>query len=58
MTPEYAFYTHVSDQHGPYSVKVISAATHEAPYVLDGLLHHGCSASTTLSGADNHLGRF
>ena len=24
-------------------VRVISAATHEAPYVLDGLLHHGTS---------------
>lgn len=40
-SPGFSFYTHVSDQHGPYHVRVISAATHEAPYVLDGLLHHG-----------------
>lgn len=39
--PGLAFYTHVSDQHGPYHVRVISAMAHEAPYVLDGLLHHG-----------------
>jgi TnpA family transposase len=39
--PGFSFYTHVSDQHDPYHVRVISAATHEAPYVLDGLLHHG-----------------
>jgi len=39
--PGFSFYTHVSDQHGPYHVRSISAATHEAPYVLDGLLHHG-----------------
>ena len=41
IDPGFSFYTHVSDQHGPYHVTVISAATHEAPYVLDGLLHHG-----------------
>ena len=39
--PGLGFYTHVSDQHGPYSVRVMSATSHEAPYVLDGLLHHG-----------------
>ena len=39
--PGLSFYTHVSDQHGPYSVRVMSATGHEAPYVLDGLLHHG-----------------
>ena len=43
VDPGFSFYTHVSDQHGPYHVRVISAATHEAPYVLDGLLHHGTS---------------
>src|SRR5271155_1413842 len=41
VDPGFSFYTHVSDQHAPYHVRVISAATHEAPYVLDGLLHHG-----------------
>lgn len=30
VDPGFSFYTHVSDQHGPYHVKVISAATHEA----------------------------
>ena len=34
-------YTHVSDQHGSYSVRVMSATSNEAPYVLDGLMHHG-----------------
>lgn len=43
VDPGFSFYTHVSDQHGPYHIQVISAATHEAPYVLDGLLHHGTS---------------
>jgi len=35
--PGVSFYTHLSDQHGPYSIKVMS----EAPYVLDRSLHHG-----------------
>lgn len=39
--PGLGFYTHVSDQHGSYNVRVISATSHEAPCVLDGLLHHG-----------------
>ncbi|CAO3383320.1 Tn3 family transposase [Azospirillum argentinense] len=43
VDPGFSFYSHVSDQHGPYHIQVISAATHEAPYVLDGLLHHGTS---------------
>ena len=34
------FYTHVSGQHGPYNVRVMSATSHEAPYVLDGPLHY------------------
>lgn len=45
VDPGLAFYTHVSDQHGPYHVTVISATAHEAPYVLDGLLHHGSGLS-------------
>jgi hypothetical protein len=47
--PGVSFYTHLSDQHGPYSIKVMSATNHEAPYVLDGLLHHG-----TLLKIDTH----
>jgi hypothetical protein len=41
--PGLGFYTHVSDQQGPYSARIMSATSHEAPYVLDGLLHHGTS---------------
>ena len=37
----FSFYTHVFDQRGPYHVNVISAAMHEAPYVLDSLTSHG-----------------
>ena len=60
VDPGFSFYTHVSDQHGPYHVKVISAATHEAPYVLDGLLHHGSQLSvaehyTDTGGATDHV---
>jgi hypothetical protein len=40
------FYTHVSDQHGPCSARLLSATGHEAPYVLDGLLHHGTALRT------------
>lgn len=60
VDPRFSFYTHVSDQHGPYHVKVISAATHEAPYVLDGLLHHGSGLEigthyTDTGGATDHV---
>jgi len=39
---------------------VISAATHEAPYVLDGLLHHGTGLAidthyTDTGGATDHV---
>ncbi len=44
--PGLGFYTHVSDQHGPYSVRVMSATSHEAPYVLDGLMHHGTACGS------------
>jgi Tn3 transposase DDE domain len=60
VDPGFSFYTHVSDQHGPYHVKVISVATHEAPYVLDGLLHHGSNVKiaehyTDTGGATGHV---
>jgi TnpA family transposase len=35
-----AFYTHISDQFGPYHTKVIAATASEALHVLDGLLYH------------------
>ena len=39
--PGVAFYTHVSDQFGPFHTKAIAATASEAPHVLDGLLRHG-----------------
>ena len=58
--PGLGFYTHVSDQHGPYSVRVMSATSHEAPYVLDGMMHHGTGLRigthyTDTGGASDHV---
>ncbi len=58
--PGLGFYTHVSDQHGPYSTRVMSATNHEAPYVLDGLMHHGTALRigthyTDTGGASDHV---
>jgi TnpA family transposase len=58
--PGVSFYTHLSDQHGPYSIKVMSATNHEAPYVLDGLPHHGTLLKidthyTDTGGASDHV---
>jgi TnpA family transposase len=58
--PGVSFYTHLSDQHGPCSIKVMSATNHEAPYVLDGLLHHGTLLKidthyTDTGGASDHV---
>lgn len=58
--PGLSFYTHLSDQHGPYNIKVMSATSHEAPYVLDGLLHHGTQLNigthyTDTGGASDHV---
>lgn len=60
VDPGFSFYTHVSDQNAPYHVKVISAATHEAPYVLDGLLHHDTALAidthyVDTGGATDHV---
>jgi len=38
--PGVTFYTHLSDQYGPYRVKVISSAVRDAPHMVDGLLYH------------------
>lgn len=56
----FSFYTHNSDQRAPYHVNVISAATHEAPYVLDGLTSHGTDLNITehytdTGGATDHV---
>ncbi len=58
--PGFSFYTHLSDQHGSYSSMVMSATNHEAPYVLDGLLHHGTQLVidthyTDTGGASDHV---
>ena len=58
--PGLGFYTHVSDQHDPYSARVMSATSHEAPYVLDGLMHHGTvlrigTHYTDTGGASDHV---
>ena len=60
VDPGLGFYTHVSDQHGPYNVRVMSATSHEAPYVLDGLMHHGTGLKigthyTDTGGASDHV---
>ena len=41
--PGVKFYTHLSDQFGPFHTKVIDATANEAPHVLDGLLYHQSS---------------
>ncbi len=41
--PGVKFYTHLSDQFGPFHTNVIAATANEAPYVLDGLLCHQSS---------------
>jgi TnpA family transposase len=58
--PGFSFYTHLSDQHGPYHIKAMSATHHEAPYVLDGLMHHGSQLKidthyTDTGGASDHV---
>jgi TnpA family transposase len=60
LTPGLAFYTHISDKHGPYNIRAISATDHEAPFVLDGLLHHGSRLKidthyTDTGGASDHV---
>ena len=58
--PGVSFYTHLTDQHGSYSSIVMSATNHEAPYVLDGLLHHAANLPigthyTDTGGASDHI---
>ena len=38
--PTITFYTHVSDQYGPFHTKVINSTVRDALHVLDGLLGH------------------
>ncbi|BAI73393.1 transposase [Azospirillum sp. B510] len=58
--PGIAFYTHVSDQYGPFHTKVIAATASEAPHVIDGLLHHQSGLDieehyTDTGGASDHV---
>jgi TnpA family transposase len=60
IAPGLSFYTHVSDQHGPYNIRANSATDHEAPFVLDGLMHHGSRLKinthyTDTGGASDHV---
>ncbi|HQR40224.1 MAG TPA: Tn3 family transposase, partial [Blastocatellia bacterium] len=38
--PGRLFYTHISDQYSPFSVKVVNVGVRDSTYVLDGLLYH------------------
>jgi TnpA family transposase len=38
--PGFVVYTHVSGHYGPFYTRVLSATVSEAPYVLNGLMHH------------------
>lgn len=40
VDPGFVLYTHVSGRYDPFHTRVIAATVSEAPYVLDGLLHH------------------
>ena len=40
IDPGFVVYTHVSGRYSPFHTRVIAATVSEAPYVLDGLLHH------------------
>ena len=58
--PGIAFYTHVSDQHSPFYTQVISTRVREAPYMLNGLLHHDTQLnirrhSTDTKGFTDHI---
>ncbi len=38
--PGVTFYTHISDQYGPFHTKVINSTVRDATHMLDGLLYH------------------
>lgn len=50
--PGIGFYTHVTDQHSPFYVQVISTRVHEAPYMLNGLLNHETQLDIQLHATD------
>jgi TnpA family transposase len=62
IDPGAVIYTHVSGRYGPFHTRVISATMSEAPYVLDGLLHHVHQTNLRISehytdtaGATDHV---
>jgi TnpA family transposase len=62
IDPGAVIYTHVSGHYGPFYTRVISATMSEAPYVLDGLLHHAHQTDlrifehyTDTAGATDHV---
>ena len=50
--PGQKIYAHVADTYAPYHVRLISATAAEAPYVLDGLVAHGCGIEPATHYAD------
>ena len=48
IDPRFVLYTHVSGRYDPFHTRVIAATVSEAPYVLDGLLHHVNQTSCAL----------
>jgi TnpA family transposase len=54
--PGLRVYTHLSDMHGSFHTKVLSATSSEAPYVLDGLVGRGGGEHyTDTGGASDHV---
>ena len=62
IDPGFVLYTHVSGRYDPFHTRVIAATVSEAPYVLDGLLHHVHQSDlriaehyTDTAGATDHV---
>jgi TnpA family transposase len=60
--PGFVVYSHVSGRCSPFHTRVIAATVSEAPYVLDGLMHHVHQTDlrigehyTDTAGATDHL---
>lgn len=50
--PGQKIYAHVADTYAPFHLRLLSATTAEAPYVLDGLIAHGCGIEPATHYAD------
>ena len=58
--PRQKLYAHVADTYAPYHLNLLSATAAEAPFVLDGLVAHGCGIEpvthyTDTGGASDHV---